>query len=266
MKTELLLTKLKELGDYRVHLAKPTGNLRPLEVLARSEEEWQGWQEHRDKRNRFPTKYIVSFAQTSGNRFLFGGIFEILERFENSYGVQLLDYHDELIGRLVIEFSGDNKRGTIFTPSYFIDNSKIAEIYPTRYRGEVFDSINAINHDYYSLETIVKNDLTDWKSALSKVKGIYLLTDQNTGKHYVGSAYGYDGIWGRWSQYIYNYNGGNKELVQLTGEHGEEYFKNNFKFTVLETVGSSATDEEIIQKESLWKEKLMSKSFGYNAN
>ncbi|WP_319200071.1 GIY-YIG nuclease family protein [uncultured Ilyobacter sp.] len=267
MKIDLLLTALKDYSNCRIHLAKTAGGSRPLEVLARNDSGWKNWQKYKGGgRERFPEKHIITFAQISGNKFLFGGIFEITDRSGEEYDVELLDVHKDLIGRLVIEYSGDNKRGTAFTYDYIINNSKICELYPTRYRGEVFDSISVINHEYCSLETIVKNELPDWKTALSKVKGVYLLTDQNTGKHYVGSAYGNDGIWGRWSQYIYNYNGGNKELVQLTCEHGEEYFKNNFKFTVLETVGSSATDEEIIQKESLWKEKLMSKSFGYNAN
>lgn len=267
MKIDLWLERLKDYSDCRIHLAKTAGGSRPLEVLARSDEEWKNWQKYKSGgRDRFPAKYIITFAQISGDKFLFGGIFEVIGRNSEEYEVELLDVHKPLIGRLVIEYSGDNKRGTVFKYDYIINNSKICELYPTRYRGEVFGSISAINHEYSSLETIVKNELSDWKTALSKVKGIYLLTDQKTGKHYVGSAYGNDGIWGRWSQYIYNYNGGNKELVQLTGEYGEEYFKNNFKFTVLETVGSSTTDEEIIQKESLWKEKLMSKSFGYNAN
>lgn len=262
MKIDLLLNKLDDFEDYRFHMAKNTA----LSALARGEEEWVKWQEHRGNINRFPAKYIVSFAQVSGDRFLFGGIYEVIERLRDSYKVKKLDNHKDLVGRLVIKFSGDNKRGTVFKPDYALKNSLISEIYPTRYRGEKFNGISSINHDYTSLETIFKNELHDWKFALSNVKGIYLLSDEKEGKHYVGSAYGEDGIWGRWSNYIWGYTGGNKELVELKNEFTEEYFKDNFKFSVLETVGSSATKEDIIKLENLWKEKLLTREYGYNAN
>ena len=270
MEIDLLLTKLKELeenGGYRAHLAKPAGCSKPLEVFARSNEEWKEWQKYRgNSKERFPARYIVSFAQVSGNKFLFGGIFEIIDRSGEVYEVELVKHHEELIGRLVIEFLGDNKRGTVFKPYYLTENAVISEVYPVRYRGEVFTSIFSINHDYYTMETIFKNDLLDWKGALSKVKGIYLLTDKMTGKHYVGSAYGEGGIWSRWSNYIHGYHGGNKELRELVDKFEDTYFKENFKFSVLEVAGSAVTEEEIIKLESLWKEKLLTRDFGYNSN
>ena len=60
---------------YRFHLAKPSDNgTRPLDVLTKSKEDWLGWKRYRGKaKERFPIDNIVSFAQISGNRFLFGG-------------------------------------------------------------------------------------------------------------------------------------------------------------------------------------------------
>ena len=52
---------------------------------------------------------------------------------------------------------------------------------------------------YEILETIVNQDIQSWKATLSKAKGIYLIVDSKTGKHYVGQAiqamkpYGIDG-------------------------------------------------------------------------
>ncbi|MGO2118508.1 MAG: GIY-YIG nuclease family protein [Fusobacterium sp.] len=219
-------------------------------------------------KNRFPSKYIVSFAQVSGDDFLFGGIFEILENLDNKYKVKLTDFAQTLIGRLVVTCEGGTKINTTFTPNSLSHRLTLKEIYPTKYNGETFKGINLINHDYSSLEVIFKNQLTDWKSALSKVKGIYLLTNKETGKNYVGSASGENGIWGRWSEYIFGLTGGNKKLVELVKEEGEEYFKSNFKFTVLETVGSIATEDDILKLESLWKDKLLSRKdrLGYNEN
>lgn len=269
MNIDLLLTFLRETDDYRVHLAKTAGGIRPLDVLARCDEEWKSWNNCRNgekQKNRFPAKFIVTFAQISGDNFLFGGIYKILERYEDTYKIELLDKHTDLIGRLVIESTAPNKRGTAFTPHYILKNTKIVELYKTRYRGEIFTSINNINHKYQQIETIIKNELSDWKSALSKVKGVYLLTDKKMGRHYVGSAYGEGGIWSRWNDYVYSQDGGNKKLKELKKNFTEEYFKENFKFTVLETVGSTATEEDIINLESFWKEKLLTRQFGYNAN
>jgi len=83
---------------------------------------------------------------------------------------------------------------------------------------------------------VIKNELNDWKVALSSVYGVYLLTDKNTGKHYVGSAYGSQGsqgIWGRWSDYIYGCHGNNKELKEPYTIQSREYFEEHFKFTIL---------------------------------
>ena len=108
--------------------------------------------------------------------------------------------------------------------------------------------------------------MADWKAALSSVFGIYLLTDIATGKHYIGSAYGEYGIWGRWVNYIYSFHGNNMDLLELFGEKGETYIKSNFKFTILEIIPPTKSSTEIIHKECLWKEKLMTRAFGFNKN
>jgi hypothetical protein len=101
---------------------------------------------------------------------------------------------------------------------------------------------------------------------LSSVYGVYLLTDKKTGKHYVGSAYGNQGIWGRWSDYIYDCHGNNKELKELYAIQSREYFEEFFKFTILEVLSKSLVPEEVIQRENLWKQKLQTVKFGYNAS
>ncbi|MBF1034889.1 MAG: GIY-YIG nuclease family protein [Candidatus Nanosynbacter sp.] len=72
----------------------------------------------------------------------------------------------------------------------------------------------------------------DWCRALRSRKGVYLITDKNTGKQYVGSAYGEDGILGRWSVYLKsgyaknekeNNKYPNKKLKELVKEKGLKY-------------------------------------------
>lgn len=266
MRLESIFAEFNDDGKFRFHLAKqePEGT-RPIDVLARSRSEWLGWQVYRGKsKERFVTDKIVTFAQISGYRFLFGGVFDIISRENDDYEVVYAPEHYDLIGRLVINYSGDNSRGTVFKPSYIFQYSEISCIYQYKYQGEPFHAYDEINHSFEQLEIIVKNQLNDWKVALSNVFGIYLLSDKLTGKHYVGSAYGAGGIWSRWSNYIYGYHGGNKELVELYSIHTEDYFKRNFKFTILEILPTSKTPEEVIQRESMWKKKLLSIEFGYN--
>lgn len=105
----------------------------------------------------------------------------------------------------------------------------------------------------------------DWKHALSAVNGIYLIVDKNTSdeKQYIGSAYGVDGIWGRWSQYAKNGHGDNVTLVELCKQ--DDYQK-NFTFTILKTLPKNLLNKEVIQVENLYKEKLGSRVHGLNAN
>ncbi len=171
-----------------------------------------------------------------------------------------------MIGRLIIEYQGNNQVSTVFKPSHIYSNTRISGIYEHRFKGEPFRSYDEINHDFSAMEIIVKNELRDWKVALSSVSGIYLYSDKKTGKHYVGSAHGKDGIWGRWNSYIYGFHGNNVELVELFEEKTETYFRENFKFAILEVMSSARTQDEVKDKEKLWKCKLLSGEFGYNAN
>ena len=105
---------------------------------------------------------------------------------------------------------------------------------------------------------------SDWKTALSNVNGVYIITDSKDGKQYVGSAYGEDGIWGRWSDYIKTKDGGNKKLIELLNEDPKRY--KSFQFSILQVLPKSIPDEEVINTEKLYKNKLLTKDFGLNDN
>lgn len=268
MDLSILMSDLNDNSKYRFHLAKtePEG-CRPLDALAKSDDEWLGWQIYSgNKRERFVKEFIVSFAQIAGGRFLFGGVFRIINRTKEGYDVEYVDLHKEFIGRLVLNFVGENWRTTCFTPDYVFSNSQVLGIYESRYRGELFRSFEEINLGFSALEVIVKNELMDWKAALTSVFGIYLITDKNTGKQYVGSAYGEGGIWGRWTTYISSFHGNNIDLVELFKERDIDYFKENFQFAILEIIPASKSQQEVTYKESLWKEKLFTRKFGHNRN
>ena len=98
----------------------------------------------------------------------------------------------------------------------------------------------------------------DWRTTLSSVCGIYLLTCPKTGQHYVGSACGPTGFWGRWEDYAASGHGGNKLLREVP--------ESDYQLTILEVAASSAIAKEVIDMEDRWKRKLLSREFGLNAN
>lgn len=72
--------------DYKVHFARYDGDVQPLEVWARSPEDWRGWQEYWPGRNDFNRTYIFALMQFyhETDAWLFGGIYRVLERLRNS--------------------------------------------------------------------------------------------------------------------------------------------------------------------------------------
>jgi hypothetical protein len=102
----------------------------------------------------------------------------------------------------------------------------------------------------------------DWKTALENQKGVYLITDVESGKRYVGSAYGENMLLGRWKNYVENGHGGNKDLKELDFE----YIKANFRYSILEIYKSTIDDKVIINREHHWMRILLTKDkrYGYN--
>lgn len=123
-----------------------------------------------------------------------------------------------------------------------------------------FISYDDIQINYNQLQNLSKNIITNetWLNALSAVNGIYLIKDTSNGKLYVGSAYGENGIYGRWMSYAKNGHGGNVELKKLN--------PNNFEFSILEIATKTASADEVIHREIRWKEKLGTREFGLNLN
>lgn len=97
-----------------------------------------------------------------------------------------------------------------------------------------------------------------WRQALSSVSGIYLLTCPVSKKHYVGSANGTTGFWGRWENYVANGHGGNRRMLGLTAA--------DYQVCILEVAASSTRTDDLLKMESLWKQKLMSRQWGLNGN
>jgi len=97
-----------------------------------------------------------------------------------------------------------------------------------------------------------------WREILQATMGIYLLTHPDTGRQYVGSAQGVDGLWGRWEQYSSNGHGGNAAMREIEPA--------NYYTSILEVVSPNVGAEAILRIEDRWKTKLLTRKFGLNEN
>jgi hypothetical protein len=103
----------------------------------------------------------------------------------------------------------------------------------------------------------------EWHTMLSSVAGVYLIMDTESGKQYVGSAYGKRGILGRWKEYATTGHGGNVLLKKILAQDSKA--AKNFQFTILRTLPKTLTNKEVINYENLYKEKLGTRAFGLNS-
>ena len=65
--------------------------------------------------------------------------------------------------------------------------------------------------------------------------------------------------------YDYTESDNNQQLMNLYEEHGEKYFT-KFKYIILRIFPMSMTDMEVINAESQFKERFMTREFGLNSN
>ena len=63
---------------------------------------------------------------------------------------------------------------------------------------------------------------------------------------------------------VTNYNICNKLMKELICDYPERY--HYFQFSILQILPKTATDDEVIQTESLYKKKLLTIPFGMNDN
>lgn len=97
-----------------------------------------------------------------------------------------------------------------------------------------------------------------WRTALSSVAGIYLITDTRDGRQYVGKAEGTESIRQRWSAYAANGHGGNVELRRMD--------PSTFRYSVLRVFDPATPSRVIDEAESHFKNALDTRRHGLNRN
>lgn len=249
---------------YKMHLA--TGDeYPPLDAYYNGS--FKEWQENQAQKN-FECNHVIGLIALGGNEWLFAGVWKVLGREQQNgrwiYQTELLPNQSDLYGRLIVNHQRGG-RAAYRWGSETGEEYTVGQLLKEKLTIEQFPGFHATSLPFSKLDAIVKSEYSSWKSALAMVQGIYLITDRSNGKKYVGKATGQEGVWGRWSSYVYSGHGGNRELIALLESQGENH-KFEFTFTLLEFFDTHASESYIDHRESYWKQALASRSHGYNAN
>ncbi len=252
------------LGQFKIHLATSSSHP-PLQAY--HEGRFQAWQEDQNQKN-FQCETVLSLIGLSRDKWLFVGVWKVLgvQTAGNRYKYKTEELHglESLTGRAIVYF----KRA--FRASYLIGENYGDELYISELLGERhsipdFPGFSRVRLELKQLRYVVSREVSSWKSALRSVAGVYAISDKASGRIYVGSAYGTEGIWGRWRLYSEAPHGFNKELIELLKKEGDIYSE-NFRFSILEICDILSSQDEVIGRESHWKESLLTREYGYNSN
>jgi hypothetical protein len=104
----------------------------------------------------------------------------------------------------------------------------------------------------------------EWHQLLRAVGGVYLISDEQDGKLYVGSATGEHGILGRWSTYARAPDGGNVRLRALLEKDATRV--RHFRYSILHTLPRTLAPAVVLEYERLYKRKLGTRAYGLNLN
>ena len=213
-------------------------------------------------------EYIVAFIGEAGTLARFVGVYKVVgsEKLQNfQYDLKEVKGFEDLKNRVIIDWG----TATLSWHQWIQGNEKkvIEVMAPETFHNKRFPGYLDFVLDFTDLKEIIRNKgkFKDWYLMLSAVKGIYLILDKSTGNKYIGSAYGDDGIWRRWEEYIKTDGHGENTLLKELVKPDKAYAK-NFQFTVLMTLPKSYTANEVIAQERLFKLKLGTRAFGLNLN
>ncbi len=176
------------------------------------------------------------------------------ERYKKYFGRIIVKYHNKAISM-----------GRRYEA--LMDELEVLEVLNDCFTGNDFPGYENVRLTYTQLQNIIDRNLPGWVAALQNQKAVYLITDTNTGKLYVGSATAqYGMLLQRWSNYVHNGHGGNKGLKELVDKQGFDYVKKHFQYSILENYNARMDDAYILRRESWWKETLKTREFGLNEN
>jgi hypothetical protein len=243
----------------------------PYELWRDTPSQFDLYQSHQtiQSREKLKAPYWASFLGTPNDETVFVGIYSVkyLGLLKHDLPKPHMDGVDkagtcdayeltqdkrwaDLTGRLYVEW-GTGKRSWIQRADR--RDKQITEL-RTQFKEPDFPGFLNFIQPLSRLSKLPK----DWVTTLQSSRGVYLLTCPKTKEQYVGSAYGSDGFWHRWQEYLHTGHGGN---IALKSRDPSDYH-----VSILEVAGTAATNDDIIEMEKKWKDKLQSRKMGLNRN
>lgn len=274
---KILLKDILNFSDEELRVAKVkfnqfNGDTDPMDEYLRDPEvintTWLFWR----AKNRyfFVGQIAICFLKLTWDTWLLTTIKRVTKELNVTDGVNYegeeVGRYRSLFGRVIVKHHKTYMtQGRIFTE--VMEDLEVCQVLPATFDGDDFPGYDNVCLSYEQLANIINKNKRDWIAALSNQKAVYLITDKNNGKLYVGSATSeYGMLLQRWSSYVANGHGGNKELVELVKQEGFEYVKKNFQYSILENYNAKIDDKIVLRRESWWKETLQSRQWGYNSN
>lgn len=257
-------------------------NLKAWDLLLEDDPEWlimNSWKTKQSNNNLNHAEYLIAMAQYypyGPEYFAFGGLYKVEKKLPEvfndvGYELTLMKEYQEYIKRLIVKIEKPIGRDVYNRRYHTIQdqlNPEVYEIAPNIKLGH-FPGYQNVRMSHKEMQQVLLREDPSWKSALSYVKGIYVITDKSNGKLYIGSASGNtDGIWQRWSGYAHleNLTGGNKEFNNILLNKGKEHIQKYFQYSILEIFDTRTKSEIILERENYWKNVFDTKKNGMNHN
>ena len=269
---DLLQLSDEELENTKVRFNQHNGKNNPIEEFKKNPDGLKHWNYYNSQRYKVGQLSIGLVKMGSDEWLLFTigritGIKDIPFNSGMGYEVdELKDLYDKFFGRVIIKYH-KTMQSQFPNAKTVMNDLIVKEILPDVFSGFDFPGYDNVSLTYEQLETIVKGNYPSYKNALENQQAVYVLTDTNTGKLYVGSATSKNTmLLSRWQGYIDTFHNGNQALKKLFQQKGAEYFKKHFKYSIIENFNSKVDSEYILKRESYWKEVLDTRRHGYNEN
>lgn len=258
------------------------------QMYANHEEIFEPWILSQAKSRNRDDDITFQFIEVQPHRWLFVGAYVILAKNALVARDPIADYdeipyaraeklpqYEAFEGRAIFDWKNKNQVWRYVSPD-IVDNVPLFEILsePILNRTNQFPGFENVNVDYQTLQS----ELTSvaWQTALSSVYGVYLITDNRTGRHYVGSATGAGGILSRWLTYLAkgydpeeenSKDYPNRGLNELVQNHGLDYIRRHFSYSILEIFSKNEQGrKQALDREGYWKDVMQTRRFGYNRN
>ena len=271
---DILRISQEELSNTRIKFNIYNGYTDPLELYKENPEQvnttWFLW--HENRRYFHSGQIAICFLRIATDTWLLTTIKKINKELDVDvdggigYDAEEIEAYKKYFGRLIVKYHNTNK-SMGRTYESVMNDLEVLEILNDKFTGNEFPGYENIRLTYLQLKTIIERQVPGWISALQNQKAVYLITDTQTGKHYVGSATAqYGMLLQRWSEYVCDGHGGNECLKEVVLKNGLDYVEKYFQYSILENYNARMDDEYILKRETWWKNTLKSREFGLNKN